>query len=629
MRNSSDQLPKLGKMVFHYSRSDSEVILYPTIHDDLNFSNHLRKIINTVFPMKIALELPIELRAELDAAVHRLPAFSLLYRSDGRQFPDTQFYVIQPGEVMFWGQFIAEEMAIPVQYVDQLTNNISTLSLPLDYYQIAAIGWGKFWELQSELIDKHTQDSQQVQRSRHMAGCIMGGERTMLIFGAAHWPVLHAILLENGYVSKHTVFDEMDIVIPEKTTVLTQNSGTWRLADIHPHTIHLSTTSLPFHISKMITNDLEGKELNELDNIRELFFVAEKKYREKFDDKIALGSYIRLFQYLRNLCLLNSTIVPHLYDMILAGKGMVDDDYAYEVFRTAITYPHLPNVPLGEEIRFLPDASQGEVINFAFKRRYRRPILKEVERDEFDPIPEEEYSGQWKEIWDKYSENGYVSYPPEDEYLEKYLRFLEKKLQEILREERSSTEEFSASLEDGIDWRETIARFHEKKIYVKKLPHQVPQIGCIIVQFLEEPISDYYSYHTTLYAEHEKESHISILTTEVGKEFVGPGISRVKYAAIISQFPPIGYPVRIPYSEDDLKIKLLYAAMNMSLSNIIGFVSPKPPSPAHRHFAQYYGFRIVYIPMVQLSKASMNRLRTMHLLADRSFRDDAREFIGF
>lgn len=166
-------------------------------------------------------------------------------------------------------------------------------------------------------------------------------------------------------------------------------------------------------------------------------------------------------------------------------------------------------------------------------------------------------------------------------------------------------------------------------MYVKKYPRNVPPIGALIVQFAEEPVSDEYRHYSTLYAEHERESHLSIFSTEVAKEFVGPGICRIRFAAIISQFPPLGIPVRIPYSEDDLKLKLIYAAMNMSLSNIIGFVSPKPPSSAHRYFASQYGFRIIYLPMIQLTKSAMHRLKTMHLLANRSFREDAGEYIGF
>ncbi len=627
MINSADKLPILEKLIFNYKNGENKISIFPTIHDNLPFSAHIRNVINEIKPKIIALELPIELENELNIAINRLPTYSLIMEKN-QEKSLTQSYVVHPGEVMYWSCFIGKEHKIPVTFIDNLHENMTTIDLDIDYYHIASVGWQKFWDIRKDLIGKQIDNIQHLKRSLNMANKIQNYNDVLLICGASHLPIIHQILLNNGYSTNDISFDYILIPKVEHNLVVSKVKN-WDIVDIHPNTLHLSSNDLPFHIANMINKDLTGDTFDELLSIRNIFFRADKIYKEKFDDQINLGSYIRLFQYLRNLCLISNKIKPDLYDMILSAKGMVDDDFAYEVFKIAIKYPFPNTKPLERMIKFQPNEKQGEVINFAFKRRYKRPVLKEVEREDFDPIPTEDFPGQWKEIWDNYSKDGYVSYPPEDEYLERYIRFLEKKIQEVLMEEQSSTEEFSSSLEDGIDWRETISKFHEKKIYVKKYPKQIPQIGCMIVQFIEEPLPDEFNYYSTLYSEHAKESHISILTTEVGKEFIGPGISRVKYAAIISQFPPLGIPVRIPFSNDDLKLRLIYTAMNMSLSNIIGFISPKPPTAAHKFFASQYGFRLIYLPMMQLNKSSMNRLRTMHLLANRSLRDDASEYIGF
>ena len=68
--------------------------------------------------------------------------------------------------------------------------------------------------------------------------------------------------------------------------------------------------------------------------------------------------------------------------------------------------------------------------------------------------------------------------------MERYFRFLEKKLTEVLREEKSQSAQFDTSLEDGIDWRQTISHYHEGKLYVKKYPRNVPPIGALIVQVM-------------------------------------------------------------------------------------------------------------------------------------------------
>ena len=101
----------------------------------------------------------------------------------------------------------------------------------------------------------------------------------------------------------------------------------------------------------------------------------------------------------------------------------------------------------------------------------------------------------WQEGLSRYdTKNTHVSYPPEDIFIEKYFHLLRKRISEVIMDEKSTSIPFESSLEDGIDWRETARHFHEKKIYVKKQPKQVKNIGAIIVQFLEEEdMSEEYS----------------------------------------------------------------------------------------------------------------------------------------
>ena len=624
-----NELRELEELVFSYHKNGKNINIFPVIHDDMNFSKHTPRILEIFKPDVLAVELPESVRTELELAISRLPAYTLVHNKDSGHNKSNSF-VVHPGEAIYWISYLAKEKGIHLEFIDSYFASSHSWSIPFRYYQLASIGWKKFWEKGHTFLTKHQSNPFQHVRSYKMAErLLLIKGNILLVCGAAHWAIIHKKLLQEGYTTTCDVFDKFDIFTPTLPEIQ-EITSEWKLSDIHPHTLHLASNDLPYYLADMIKNDLEGKDFDILDTIRNIFFDAEKVYNSKFDDKISLGSYVRLFQYLRNLCRIAGKILPDLYDLILAAKGMGDDDYAYEVFRTAVSYPFSPEGPLEDQVKFMPSDLQNEVIKFAFKRRYRRPVLKEVDNlDDFDPIPEEEYTGQWKEIWDEESPEGYVSYPPEDEYLERYLRFLEKKLTEVLREEKSQSMQFDTSLEDGIDWRQTISHYHEGKMYVKKYPRNVPPIGALIVQFAEEPISEDYRHYSTLYAEHERESHLSILSTEIAKEFVGPGICRIRFAAIISQFPPLGIPVRIPYSEDDLKLRLIYAAMNMSLSNIIGFVSPKPPSASHRYFASQYGFRLIYLPMVQLTKSAMHRLKTMHLLANHSFREDAGEFIGF
>ncbi len=651
--NSSLTIPDLQPNHFIYENDDNhQIILIPTLHNQVGFSKIAEYVVTHLKVDCVATELPWQLEHEMDFALNRLPIPSIIHRKNGiksnevtiSQIEAMDSYIIHPGESIFWLAYVSKKNNIPVKYLDYwLPNMPNKLEIPIDFAKLSFIGWKKFFESTYSSLKLHYSQPIHIFREKYMIQELLNlskeNKKIIFICGAAHYPFIDYSLKMNQFLI------QSEEVIPDSyKTVLDENYDTkfepndlaspgWNISDIHPQSLHLHTGDLPYQLNKFI-EDPQSFDL--LEAIRNLYFESENTYHSKFDDNVSPANYKRLFQYLRNINKLKGELIPDLYSLVIAAKGMVDDDYAYEVFRYAIDYRFRPNPQnkLDREIKLIPDKDQDNIIKLAFRRRYKRPILKKFyqdnDKDEFDPIPEEKYPGQWREIWDELSKNGYVSYPPEDIFIEKYFNYLRKRLNEIIMEERSTTIPFQSSLEDGIDWRATTRYLHENKIYVKQLPRTQSEIGAIVVQFIEEErLSMEYNYYSSLFAEHELESHISVLTTKPGDEIIGPGITRVKYAAIVSQFPPSGWPILIPQTIDDFKIRLIYTAMRMALTKIIGYISEKPPSIAQINFASTNGFRLIYLPMGQLTKSSLHRLRTMHLLADRSLRDIAREYIGF
>jgi len=650
LENSALNLPTLDQYYDRFQFEDMDIIILPTLHNEIEFSRLGAKLLQKHKIDQLLVELPQEIRKTLLTAIDRLPIPTVVHNGDLNQLDDktliphpSSAYIVHPGESLYWTSFLARRSGIPVKFIDTWYENAyQTFQLPIGHPHLAAVGWTTFWKEGAAITQQHLEQNLHRYRSYQMQEFVVEnlqpGKTLAVICGAAHWPAIVAGLRDKGFDISTSmipveIVDQYQQIIQNNEKPTPDQMPEWQLADIHPHTLHLVTGSLPFYLERLVEDPIG---FDQMEAIRQLYFQAEQRYQQKFDDQVSTSSYQRLFQYLRNLGRTAGRIIPSLFDLIAAAKGMVDDDYAFEVYRVAIGYSFLPNdnQKLDNQLKFIPDEKQGRVIKFAFKRRIRRPILKKVDKDtefeDLDPIPDEEYPGQWEEIWDRFSPYGYVSYPPEDEFIEQYLGYLRKRIIEILMEEQSSTMEFESSLEDGIDWRETMRHYHEGKIYVKKYPKNKFQVGALVIQFLEEPYDTQgYSSHTTLFAEHDQESHISIITTEPGEVLVGPGISRVKYAAIVSQFPPVGMPYLISKENIELKLRLIWTAMNMSLNKIIGFVAKKPPTAAQRHFAAEQGYRIVYLPMGQLTADSLRRLRTMHLLAHRDLRDNAREYIGF
>ena len=73
--------------------------------------------------------------------------------------------------------------------------------------------------------------------------------------------------------------------------------------------------------------------------------------------------------------------------------------------------------------------------------------------------------------------------------------------------------------------------------------------------------------------------------------------------------------------------RLLLAAIDYGLEKFVLYAAPKPPKPAFQTIAGRYGKRLLYVPLSQLSPVMLQKIRTFHILADKSVRDYAKDYI--
>src|SRR5204863_9531349 len=199
------------------------------------------------------------------------------------------------------------------------------------------------------------------------------------------------------------------------------------------------------------------------------------------------------------------------------------------------------------------------------KRRLRHIGLK--------PRKKEKVPGEWASQLDG---NSICSYPPEDLIVEDYGRFLKKKGKSILSEERVRTEPFSTSLLDGIDLRETIRNWHEKKIYVRRQERLSGEVGSVIVIF-DEDRDDKYHYLTTWLGEHQNESDMAFYATFPFDPLVGPGIGRAEYGGLLMALPPrrmfdVWQDIDYNFAESKPE-RLLLAALDYSVEKLVVYVA--------------------------------------------------------
>ena len=354
---------------------------------------------------------------------------------------------------------------------------------------------------------------------------------------------------------------------------------------------------------------------------------AEGEYVKNTGDKMEHWQRRMLARYTRNLASINSDLIAGVYDLTVAGRSIVDDNFAWEVWQMANRYPaQKDSSDMFETVNLSGEEIWINTKKLRLRRRLPRPKQRLVPAS-LKPRKKEKQAGEWAK---QTTGNAICSYPPEDLLIEGYGRFLKQKAKSILSEERLRTEPFTTSIHDGIDLRETIRNWHEGKIYVRQLGKAAGDVGAVVVIFDEDP-DDRYRYLTTWLGEHQNESDMAFYSTHPFDHLVGPGIGRAEYGGFLMTLPPQRmYDI---WSDPDYEFalnkpeRLLMAALDYSVRRMVAYVAAKPPRSIFRSIAAHLNRRIVYIPIGALSPTKLKKLRVVHVLDSHERRADAKDFL--
>jgi hypothetical protein len=397
---------------------------------------------------------------------------------------------------------------------------------------------------------------------------------------------------------------------------------------LHPDCLAEVTNEAPFYQERY--NNLRDSSSGTVDRPHwqlDLLREAEKEYTIKTGDQMRSWQRIALAKFARNLALLDRELLPGVYDLALAARSLVDDNYAYEVWEMANRYgpqqtedPPLETLKIsGEEVWLNTRRLRIRRRLPRLKQRLRPAALKERKREKF--------KGEWAQQTDGTS---ICSYPPEDLVIENYGRFLKQHAKNLLSEERSRVEPFVTSSRDGIDLRETIRNWHHGKLYVRELSRLSADVGALVVIF-DEDRNDRYRYLTTWLGEHQNESDMAFYSTEPFEHLVGPGVGRAEYGGLLMTLPPRRmYDVWSDFDYDAAETKaerLLMAALDYSMEHHVVYVAAKPPRSMFRQMAARLNRKIVYIPLGQLSPTKLKKIRVVHVLDSHKRREDAKQYI--
>ena len=587
---------------------------FPCVPGKLEFAIEVRRAILRTKPQVVAVELPTTLRDAYLRAVERLPEMSVILYSDEHEDDRAIYVPVEPAdpfteairtareigaEIVFADPDAGERPHLPDDYPD----TYALLHIPLEKYVEAYRLWP---QSRSDSIAAH---------AAGIAWKLQGCDPLAQVFVVVSLNLLDPVL------------DAMEQ--PQAQPMARLRRQGLQVLNPHPECLAEITVEYPYLQDRYENFRAAMSENEAIDRRRvqfALFREAEKTYEANAGERVAHWQRRLLARYTRNLAIVSRELAARIFDITVAARSVVDDNYAWEVWEAANRYPHqkvetdLPTVKISGEEVWLNTKMMRLRRRLPSKKRRLRPLgLK--------PRKKEKVPGEWASQLNGAS---ICSYPPEDLVIEDYGRFLKKKGKSILSEERSNTEPFTTSLLDGIDIRETIRNWHKRQIYVRNFQKIHGEVGAVIVIF-DEDRDDRYPYMTTWLGEHQNESDMAFYSTYPFDHLVGPGIGRGEYGGFLMSLPArrmfdVWHDPDYDFAENKPE-RLLLAGLDYSLQKYIVYVAAKPPRSVFRNVAARFGRTIVYIPIGQLSPVTVKKIRVVHVLDGYDKREIAKEYI--
>jgi hypothetical protein len=587
----------------------------PVVPGRLEFAIEVRRALLAERPRVVAVELPVTLREAYLRALERLPEMSvILYPEENREEDRAVYVPVEPADPFVEAMRTAREIGAELEFVEpDLGERPHLPDRYPDPYAIGHIGLRKY--IESYRVYPQPRSDQAAAHAAGIAWKLQGLDplASVVVVLSLNMldPVLDAIEEPQAQPMARTRREGVQVLNP------------------HPECLAEITVEYPYlqwryerFRGRMQDDSLADRRRSQLTLLND----AEKSYESATGDKVAHWQRRLLGRYTRNLAMSVGDLTAGLFDITVAARTVVDDNYAWDVWETAGKYPpqktqsDLATVSLtGEEVWI-------DTKKIRLRRRLPRPRQR-LRPIGLKPRKKEKFPGEWARQIDG---NAICSYPPEDLVIEDYGRFLQKKAKSILSEERVRTEPFTTSLLDGIDLRETIRNWHENKIYVRQFDKIAGEVGSVVVIF-DEDRQDRYTWLTTWLGEHQNESDMAFYSTDPFERLVGPGIGRAEYGGFLMSLPP--HRMFDVWHDPDYNFadtkpeRLLLAAMDYSIHRHVVYVAARPPRSVFRSIAARFGRSIIYIPIGQLSPAKLKKIRVVHVLDSHARRAVAKEYI--
>jgi hypothetical protein len=590
-------------------------LYFPVAPGRVEFAIALRRLLLEQRPQIVAVELPGFLEPSYRRALARLPEMSVILYMEENGEDDRAVYVpVEPADPFTEALRTAEEIGAQVMFLEPDSNERPHLpdNYP-DTYAIARIGLDKYIESYRLWPQERTEEV--TAHAAGMAWKLQGADPDAHVVAVVSLNLLDPLL------------DAMEA--PQDEPAHRRRKPDVRLLNPHPDCLAEITVEFPYLQERYEFFRLDLRNQEALDRPRvqwDLLREAEAKYAQSTGERLEHWQRRMIARYTRNLAHTGNDLMAGVYDLAVAARSIVDDNYGWEVWQMANRYLAQHESSSLETVRL----SAGEIWINTKRLRIRRRLPRPKQRLKpagLKPRKREKEPGEWAR---QTTGNAICSYPPEDLVIEEYGRFLKKKAKAMLSEERVRVEPFTTSILDGVDIRETIRNWHRGQIFVRQADRLAGGVGAVVVIF-DEDREDRYQYLTTWLGEHQNESDMAFYSTFPFDNLVGPGIGRAEYGGILMTLPPrrmfdVWSDTDYDFAESKAE-RLLMAGLDYSVERFVVYVAAKPPRSIFRSIAAHVGRKILYVPIGALSPTKLKKLRVVHVLDSYERRAEAKEYL--
>ena len=593
----------------------------PVVHGCGSFSREIRNRILSEKCNCLAVALPPEFQTSVEQGIDLLPQITLSTQqeTDG----GLNYVPIDPSQPLIAGLRVAKQEGISRQFIDWSTSDYETrhTNFP-DTFSLRKVSYEKLSSTLLLTVKPPKTESQHYWRACWMAyqlHCLeMDFSNILFLCSVLDWP----------WVKE--AFDER-----RKYKIPSANPNNPILNPVEKNTLFFALSEFPYitYLYEKKRREMKTDSDAPIDGVKEILLRARdlflKKHKIRYHN-LTSQTFQILLQYVRNLTLMESRLLPDLYTLVNSAKQFGGDPFAIAVLEAARDYPfeesesdtHKISLGIDQGILDTEDASPMQMKNRLLETQFEWRTLN------LKPDPDVQQKENWKHRWDPY---GQCSWPPEDEKIENLNTHVREQTRLLLSHDLARTEKFTSSVKDGIDIRDTLRHWYTGNIYVKEIPPSRGEVEIIVFLFDPEPDPKQYNWRQTWYAEHKEESTLCFYATEYMENLIGPGIGQATYGGCMMLFPPrpiidIWQDPRLRFSET-LEEKLLEAAFFHSQEKHVAVVSACSPQMAWRRLARRYGKKIIHLPLKRFSNQTIEKVRRFHVLNGKDIRSYAKRFI--